>query len=108
MTADRDFLFWLRDRLVERYNENASADFVHKLECIAFNTDPKQDTPVFALPPKGSNYHLLGQTSVLGPRWYIWHGGIDSVIKEDITDYAIGQLLVRLLNDGKIHQEDLS
>lgn len=41
---DRQFLIWLRDRLVNRYGESPNVDFVRKLEAIADETDPLKDS----------------------------------------------------------------
>jgi hypothetical protein len=41
---DRDFLFWLRDRLVLQYKESANVDFVQKLHAIGLNTPNDRDT----------------------------------------------------------------
>lgn len=35
---DREFLIWLKDRLVHVYGESPNVDFVHKLDKIARTT----------------------------------------------------------------------
>jgi hypothetical protein len=52
MTADRDFLFWLRDRLVHQYGEDENTDFVLKLNAIAQETSPGIDTQVWSDEPR--------------------------------------------------------
>lgn len=42
---DREFLLWVRDRLVYVYNESPNVDFVGKLTSIAYAIDPEQVTP---------------------------------------------------------------
>ncbi len=42
---DRQFLIWLRDRLVNVYQEPSEVDFVGKLESIIMTIPPEQCTP---------------------------------------------------------------
>lgn len=42
---DRDFLLWLRNRLIHVYKEDPNMDFVSKLENIAGATPANQETP---------------------------------------------------------------
>lgn len=73
MTADRDFLFWLRDRLVHHYGESENIDFVHKLEAVAEVTPPHLDTPSFRFDSqKGKRFRIFGASFSSGPRWYIY------------------------------------
>lgn len=106
MANDRDFLFWMRDRIVYQYGEDPNTDFVQKLGSIARCTDPKQDTPAYAEPSENFKYHLLGQTSLVGARWYIWGRG-DTTILRDIADPKIGQLFVDMLNSNRITEEEI-
>jgi hypothetical protein len=43
--TDREFLLWLRDRLVYRYHESPNVDFVHKLNAIIQATPIDRVTP---------------------------------------------------------------
>jgi hypothetical protein len=48
---DKDFLWWLADRLVYVYHENKDIDFIHKLVSIA------EATPVNRLTPNTKSYY---------------------------------------------------
>lgn len=44
MTADREFLLWLANRLVNVYGESPNVDFVQKTVAIACGLPPQEDT----------------------------------------------------------------
>lgn len=97
MTADRDFLFWLHERLVHKYGENENIDFVQKLHAIAWKTPSGVDTPAIYQDPPG-RYHLLGETSTIGPRWQIWDSVVKRAVITDITDQPGASKAVRVMN----------
>jgi hypothetical protein len=37
--TDKQFLLWLRDRLVNRYGESPDVDFIIRLQAIAYRSD---------------------------------------------------------------------
>jgi hypothetical protein len=43
---DRDFLSWLRERLINVYGESENVDFVHKLTAIRDRMPLEQDTKI--------------------------------------------------------------
>lgn len=97
MTADRDFLFWLHERLVHKYGENENIDFVQKLHAIAWKTPSGVDTPaIYQDPP--SRYHLLGETSTIGPRWQIWDSVSRRTVVSGITDEAGASKTLIIMN----------
>lgn len=95
MTADRDFLFWLHERLIHKYGENENTDFVQKLHAIAQVTPPKVDTWI---QERRGRYAVLGETSTVGPRWLIW----DNIDKKEVItgfeDQTVANRTVGLLN----------
>lgn len=94
MTADRDFLFWLRDRLVNTYKENENTDFVLKLQAIAYATAPGVDTPISTV----ERFSLLGEASIMGPRWQIWDNIKGEQVMSGIPTEDLGISITTNLN----------
>ena len=42
---DKEFLIWLRERMIFVYHESPNVDFVRKLTCIINDYDSKKLTP---------------------------------------------------------------
>jgi hypothetical protein len=110
MTLDRNYLLWLHGRLINKYGEDENVDFVQKLHCIALNTDPKANTPVFPIPVLDSpeKYHVLGQTSTRGAKWFIWEKDTGNSVLRDIYDFKTAQVFAKALNEGSIVPEDIA
>ena len=43
---DREFLYWIRDRLVNHYGESPNVDFVQRLTAIAATTEVEKYSPI--------------------------------------------------------------
>lgn len=43
--GDRDFLIWIRDRLIHQHGENENVDYMHKLTSIINDYDSNKLTP---------------------------------------------------------------
>lgn len=48
---DKEFLYWLADRLVYRYNIPINTDYIIKLRSIAIRTNAEQDTVMYVPSP---------------------------------------------------------
>ena len=93
MTADRDFLFWMCDRLVNVYNESPNVDFVQKLRTIAQFTHPSIDTPVMGHP----RYFPICRPSFSGPA-EIWDDKKKTFIFLPGLDWSQAQNVCAVMN----------
>jgi hypothetical protein len=106
MTADRDFLFWMHERLVHRYGENENTDFVQKLKAIAHVTPPKVDTPAHWNGAK-NRYCVLGETSTVGPRWQVWDQVEHVTVMASIPDEHLANVFAGHLNKYEVAMQQL-
>lgn len=63
---DQDFLRWLADRLVNRYEESENLDFVQKLRAVAEVQPPEQDTQWSGI-PVATQRRVMGNELIGGP-----------------------------------------